>query len=107
MLPLKNDAREIKKFAKQFAEAYKDCFAWYSEEKYVRGFATRHFETVCAINEDENDIKISKKNKKLFVDVFSEITLNNILYMREQHNQKEKQDIKKHGIKRKKQKGGK
>lgn len=107
MLLLKNDAREIKKFAKQFAEAYKDCFAWYSEEKYVRGFATRHFETVCAINEDENDIKISKKNKKLFVDVFSEITLNNILYMKEQHNTKEKQDIKKHGIKRKKQKGGK
>ena len=106
MMPLKNDAREIKKFAKQFAEAYKDCFAWYSEEKYVRGFATRHFETVCAINEDENGIIISKKNKKLFVDEFSKITLNNILYMKQEHNQREKQDIKKHGVKRKKQKRG-
>ena len=70
MLPLQNDARAIKKFAKQFAEAYKDCFAWYSEEKYVRGFATRHFETVCAINEDENGIKISKKNKKTAKQLF-------------------------------------
>ena len=45
MLPLKNDAREIKKFAKQFAEAYKDCFAWYSEEKYVRHLINSYYIT--------------------------------------------------------------
>ena len=82
MVPLQNDARAIKKFAKELADTYKDCFAWYSEESYVRGFAARRFETVCAINEEEHDIVISKKNKKLFVDEFSKWQLNNILYMK-------------------------
>lgn len=102
MAPLQNDARAIKKFAKEFADTYKDCFCWYSEERYVRGFATRHFDTVCAINEDEHGIVISKKNKKLFVDEFSKWQLNNILYMKEQHNKKEKEEIKKKGVRRKK-----
>ena len=102
MIPLANDARAIRKFAKEQAEAYKDCFCWYSEEKYVRGFARRHFETVCAINEEENDIKISKKNIKLFIDTFTELQLNNIYYMKQEHNKKEKAEIKKKGIRRKK-----
>lgn len=101
MAPLQNDARAIKKFAKEFAETYKDCFCWYSEERYVRGFAARHFETVCAINEDEHGIVISKKNRKLFVEEFSKHQLNNILYMKEQHNKKEKEQIKKKGVRRK------
>ena len=79
MAPLQNDARVIKKFAKELADTYKDCFAWYSEERYVRGFATRRFETVCAINEEEHGIVISKKNKKLFVEEFSTWLLYNIL----------------------------
>ena len=102
MAPLQNDARAIKKFAKELADTYKDCFAWYSEEIYVRGFAARRFETVCAINEEEHGIVISKKNKKLFVEEFSKWQLNNILYMKQQHNKKEKEEIKKKGVRRKK-----
>lgn len=102
MSPLKNDARAIKQFAKEYAQAYKDCFCWYSEERYVRGFATRHFKTICEINEEENEIVISKKNQKLFVEEFTKHQLNNIYLMKQEHNKKEKTEIKKKGVRRKK-----
>lgn len=104
MAPLKNDSRSIKKFATEFAYTYRDCFCHYSQETYVRGFAKRHFETVCAINEEEHGIKISAKNIKLFIDTFTEIQLQNIEVKKQEYIQKRKEEAEKarKGVKRKK-----
>lgn len=107
MAPLKNDARSIKKFAIQFADTYEDCFCWYSTEVYVKGFAKRHFETVCAINEDEHGIVISNKNIQLFIDTFTEIQLLKIADKKKIHNREEREKAKaeseksRKGVKRK------
>ena len=101
MVELKNTSACIQERAIHMAETYKDCFCWYSEEKYVRGFAVRHLDTIMAINEDEYGTKISKKHQKLFIDTFTEKQLANITEMKKEHNKKEKAQIKKKGVKRK------
>lgn len=102
MMKISNTPSAVQKAALAMADSYKDCFCWYSEELYVRGFAQRHMETLFAINESEYGVKISKKNQKLFIDTFTETMLNTIYCMKKEHNKKEKAEIKKKGVRRKK-----
>lgn len=107
MLEIKNDKRAIIKTATNLAGTFKDCFSADTTEKWIRHFAQYRLDMIEQLELENYDIKYSKKNKKLFIDTFTDITLQNIEAKKKARANKEKIDIKKHGVKRKPQKGNK
>lgn len=100
MLKIENKRECIIQVATECADTYKDCFAWYSTESWVKHFAKRRFETLCVLNEEEHGIDITSK-ERLFVKTFTESMMLIIENKKIEQKEKEKEARKKARKKRK------
>lgn len=100
MIRIENKPKSIVAIATECANTYRDCFAWYSTESWVKHFASRRFETICILNKEEHNIDISSR-EKLFVKTFTESMMLIIEDKKKEHIQKEKEAKKKSKNKKK------
>lgn len=93
--------KSIETLALSYFNAYKYCFCADSTEKWVRMYASKRWDTLNAIQKDDYNNELTPRLKKVFIEKFTELTLQYIDECKKQKNKKEKAEIKKNGVKRK------